>query len=196
MSNNSLFNIALQKHRVMISRVIWLVMIVYLFGLERITINSITSPVALWGLLAVCTGVIIRSISAGALHKNQTLSTQGIYAIVRNPLYVGSFLMLIGLNIIIGHIVVWIVSLLLFAITYVPTIVNEEEGLKKAYPQEWELFITQTPRFIPNLLKLGALRDANWSGSQWYRNHEHNTILAVIALLAALEVYNRLYAIH
>ncbi len=187
---------SLQRHRVVISRIIWLAMIVYFFGIERISIHSIPSAIALGGIAVIVLGILIRSISAGALHKNAQLSTSGIYAIVRNPLYVGSICMLIGLNIIIGNLVIAVVSVALFLATYIPTILNEEAGLRSAFPEETREYFASTPRIIPNILRIGALRDATWSGSQWYRNHEHNTIIAAIALVAALEIYNRYYAIH
>src|SRR5262245_52859196 len=41
-------------------------------------------------------GLVVRAWASGVLRKNQELTTSGPYAYTRNPLYAGSFLMLIG----------------------------------------------------------------------------------------------------
>ena len=186
----------LQRKRVWIARLTLIPVVLYLFGWERIEILSLDSNQALWGIVAIVLGIIVRSLSAGALHKNSVLSTSGIYAMVRNPLYVGSFLFLIGICLVINHPLFWVASLVIFAITYVPTILSEERGLQQAFPDQWAEFTSSTPRFIPNIVRIDALADAQWSARQWYKNHEHNSVLAAIFILALLELYNRFWAIH
>lgn len=46
--------------------------------------------------LLILSGLGIRSWAAGTLHKSESLTQVGPYALVRNPLYVGSFLMMFG----------------------------------------------------------------------------------------------------
>ena len=53
-------------------------------------------PLSLLGSGLILTGLFIRSWSAGILRKTEVLVTSGPYAVVRNPLYVGSFLMMFG----------------------------------------------------------------------------------------------------
>lgn len=180
----------LQKYRVHIARVMFLLLIAYVFGYERTAINSLLSPLGMMGVGVVLLGVVVRSVSAGVLHKNDMLATDGIYAIVRNPLYLGSLLGLIGMNVIIYDPLMALVSVLLIVITYVPTIRGEEKRLEKLYGDEWQAFKRSTPRILPNLLRLGALSQMNWRAGQWWKNHEHNTVLAVVAILALLQTYH------
>src|SRR5262249_26973976 len=51
---------------------------------------------ATWGLGLVLGGLAIRSWAAGTLHKWAELTTVGPYSVIRHPLYVGSYLMMIG----------------------------------------------------------------------------------------------------
>lgn len=184
----------LQRHRVLIGRVVWPLLILYVFGYRRIPIMGLESAAGLAGLGVVVLGLAVRSLSAGTLHKNDVLATEGIYAIVRNPLYLGSLLLLLGVNIIIADPLTLAVSLALFAVTYVPTIRREEQGLAHAYGEHWQAYIASTPRLLPRLSRLGALRGMDWSLSQWRKNHEHHTVLAAFLILALLELYNRYLA--
>jgi len=180
-----------QRHRVLISRIVLGLLLLYVFGIERVAIMPFGSALGVAGLVVIGAGLLVRSLSAGMLHKNKQLTTEGIYALVRNPLYLGSLLLLIGVNMIIADPLTAAVSLALFALTYVPTISKEERGLRKAFPGQWEQYAQTTPRLLPRLTRLGSLAGASWSFEQWRKNHEHNTILAAIAILALLFAYGR-----
>lgn len=195
MATSTTFRLALRKHRVLIARVIWLLLFLYLFVFLRQPVKALGSLEGVIGILVIAAGVLVRSLSAGMLHKNEQIANHGVYGMVRNPLYFGSLLLLVGVNILIANPVAWIVSLMLFAITYIPTILSEEEGLAYAFGDAWVAYKNSTPRLIPNPLKLGELRHTRWSARQWYRNHEHNTVLAALAILALLYAYNAYWAI-
>jgi len=196
MTQSNTFRLALRKHRVLIARIIWLLLFLYLFVYLRQPVKALGSPEGVIGITVIIIGVLVRSLSAGMLHKNEQIANHGIYGMVRNPLYFGSLLLLVGINVIIANPVAWLVSLLLFAITYIPTILGEEEGLAYAFGDAWVAYKNSTPRLIPNPLKLGELRHTSWNARQWYKNHEHNTVLAAIAIVALLYAYNRYWAIQ
>ena len=195
MATSTTFRLALRKHRVLIARVIWLLLFLYLFVYLRQPVKALGSLEGLIGITLIAAGVVVRSLSAGMLHKNEQIANHGIYGMVRNPLYFGSLLLLLGINVIIANPVAWVVSLLLFAITYIPTILGEEEGLASTFGEAWIAYKNSTPRLIPNPLKLGELRHTSWNARQWYKNHEHNTVLAALVILALLYAYNRYWAI-
>ena len=195
MATSTTFRLALRKHRVLIARVIWLLLFLYLFVYLRQPVKALGSLEGLIGITLIAAGVVVRSLSAGMLHKNEQIANHGIYGMVRNPLYFGSLLLLVGINVIIANPVAWVVSLLLFAITYIPTILGEEEGLASTFGEAWIAYKNSTPRLIPNPLKLGELRHTSWNARQWYKNHEHNTVLAALVILALLYAYNRYWAI-
>lgn len=184
----------LQKRRVHIARLTLWPLIIYLFAYERVSILSIDHTQYQLGLLALVVGVLTRSISAGTLHKNQQLNMEGIYAIVRNPLYVGSFFILLGINLIIHHPLVWAASIIIFSLTYIPTILGEENTLKKIFPDQWEQFESSVPRFIPNILHIFELRKTSWNFKQWYKNHEHYTVITATLVVVILELYSRYIA--
>lgn len=185
----------LQAKRVHIARFTLWPLIIYLFAYERISILSIDQTQYQLGLISIVIGVLTRSISAGTLHKNQQLNMEGIYAIVRNPLYVGSFFILLGINLIIHNPLVWAASALIFLFTYIPTILGEEHTLKGIFPEQWDAFEASVPRFIPNIFRILELRKTNWDASQWYKNHEHYTVITATLVIIILELYSRYIAV-
>src|SRR5256714_5679326 len=79
----------------------------------------------------------------------QRLVTYGIFAWVRNPLYIGNFLIWMGFLVISG--VLWFLPLaiLIFAVEY-SLIVRYEEGvLESIFGDEYLAYKQTTPRWIP-----------------------------------------------
>jgi protein-S-isoprenylcysteine O-methyltransferase Ste14 len=79
----------------------------------------------------------------------QRLVTYGVFAWVRNPLYVGNFLIWTGF--VIGSGLLWFlpIAMALFAIEY-SLIVRYEEGvLESTFGEEFLAYKTRTPRWMP-----------------------------------------------
>lgn len=79
----------------------------------------------------------------------QRLVTYGVFAWVRNPLYVGNFLIWMGFVVISG--VLWFlpIAVIIFAIEY-SLIVRYEEGvLESIFGAEYLTYKQTTPRWIP-----------------------------------------------
>ena len=140
------------------------------------------------GLLLVLAGVVVRSWAAGVLNKNAFLSTGGPYAFTRNPLYLGSFLMMLGFCTLIGALHNYIAMLLLALLLYWPKIKREEASLHGRFGQVWTDYVRTTPRLLPRrLLVRGAC--AGWSFEQWWRNKEYMAVLGVALGLTVFETW-------
>src|SRR4051812_28446814 len=57
---------------------------------------NLTDYKVLLGLGLVLGGLMLRSWAAGTLHKRTELTMSGPYGLVRHPLYIGSFMMMVG----------------------------------------------------------------------------------------------------
>lgn len=79
----------------------------------------------------------------------QRLVTYGVFAWVRNPLYVGNFLIWIGF--VIGSGVLWFlpVAAVLFAIEYTLIVRYEEGVLESIFGEEYVAYKRRTPRWFP-----------------------------------------------
>jgi len=113
----------------------------------------------------------------------QRLVSYGIFAWVRNPLYVGNFLIWIGFVTISG--VLWFLpaAVLLFAVEY-ELIVRYEEGvLESIFGREYLDYKSCTPRWIPKPPK-GEVPPGEYHWGEAFRS-EISTFLQYAVLLLA-----------
>lgn len=153
--------------------------------------HSMTNVFDVWttvGLLFVLVGTLIRSWAAGVLNKNAVLSTSGPYAISRNPLYLGSFLMMIGFCTLIGAWYNYVAMLLLAVLLYWPKIKDEEVSLHGRFGQGWNDYARTTPRLLPRRLWVNG-GCADWSWAQWWHNKEYMAVLGAGLGLAVFETW-------
>jgi protein-S-isoprenylcysteine O-methyltransferase Ste14 len=152
-------------------------------------LSNIADPFVVPALLLILCGLLVRSWAAGTLRKRQQLATTGPYAWVRNPLYVGSFLMMVGFGTLMQDaFALWIIVGPV-AWLYWHAVQSEERNLNRLFPDEWPRYAALVPRFCPRRLLLPRADD--WSLAQWLRNSEYQawigsaTALATIALWQA-----------
>jgi len=83
--------------------------------------------------------------------EDQKLITEGIYSIVRHPLYFSGIIILIGTNIYFQNKWSWIAALMAFVITLY-RIPLEESQLETRFGQEYEAYKQTTKMIIPWIL--------------------------------------------
>jgi protein-S-isoprenylcysteine O-methyltransferase Ste14 len=161
----------------------------FLAGLVFLYVSRPTVGLFLTGMLVSFSGIGIRFWAAGHLRKAQELTTSGPYRHTRNPLYVGSFLMLLGYTIAGGNWIAGIIVLALFMAFYVPTVYREELELRNGFAEEFDRYAAQVPRFIPRLTPyLGS--SASFRLHQLKLNREYNSLIGCI--LGYLMIYIKL----
>ncbi|MDD3563969.1 MAG: isoprenylcysteine carboxylmethyltransferase family protein [Candidatus Cloacimonetes bacterium] len=77
------------------------------------------------------------------------LNTSGIYSLVRNPLYLGNYFMMLGIVLFPRNIWGIVVFTLLFALYYERIIYAEEAYLRVKFGEEYLDWAAKTPAFIP-----------------------------------------------
>lgn len=79
------------------------------------------------------------------------LVTQGPFAIVRNPLYLGNVLIYLGIGIMSFALFPYLplFAFLYFTFQYYCIILNEEEYLRKAFGEKFSLYTKSVNRFFP-----------------------------------------------
>ncbi len=161
-----------------------------------------------WGafcLVVSLTGLIIRAITVGHTPKGtsgrntdkqiaECLNHTGIYSVVRHPLYLGNFLMWLGLFLFIG--IWWFVVIcgLAYWLYYERIMFAEEEFLRRSYPTIYENWARQTPAFLPRL--------SGWCPSNLpfsLRNvlkREYNGLFAMVISFTILNAISHLFVLH
>jgi protein-S-isoprenylcysteine O-methyltransferase Ste14 len=85
-----------------------------------------------------------------------SLNTGGLYSVTQHPLYIGSFLIWIGICIRFNN-VFFIAGILLFSVLMLYIIINSEaEFLKNKFGQAYEAWSKATPAFYLNPLRFKA----------------------------------------
>jgi protein-S-isoprenylcysteine O-methyltransferase Ste14 len=143
------------------------------------------------GLAIALIGLVIRGWSAGTIHKDRELTRGGPYAFTRNPLYVGSFFIGIGVSIAGGHWV-WAVAFLIFyAAVYSRTMAHETRLLGEVFGDEYREYAAHVPAFVPRLTPWRPAGPKSMSGFRWAqyaRNREWEAALGAVAAFGFLFV--------
>ena len=116
----------------------------------------------------------------------ESLNTAGVYSLVRHPLYVGNYLMWLGLS-FFPHI--WwcpVICSLVFWLYYERIAFAEEEFLRRRFGDAWEAWATRTPAFVP------ALRKWRWPEQRFSFRHvlsrEYSALFGLVASFTFLEI--------
>jgi protein-S-isoprenylcysteine O-methyltransferase Ste14 len=88
------------------------------------------------------------------IHKALTLT--GPYIYVRNPIYIGNTLMLVG-AVIMSELLWFAPAMLVYCVVVYSIVVRYEEShLLAKYGSEYAYYMSKVPRWIPNPLSTGA----------------------------------------
>jgi len=145
-------------------------LVLYLLATGVIVIdagNILYEPDLLWSMMCLAISLlglavrimVVGTVPGGTSGRNtkkqlaRSLNTRGIYSVVRHPLYLGNFLMWLGLIIYVGNIWFWIVAALLYWVYYERIMFAEEDFLKQKFGEDFERWAAQTPAFIPGFKK-------------------------------------------
>jgi protein-S-isoprenylcysteine O-methyltransferase Ste14 len=171
-----------------------IVLIVVLVALDLLVFRNrprdvlqLADPLVALSELLILAGLIIRSWAAGTLRKKKQLATSGPYAWIRNPLYAGSFLMMLGFGTLMHDpLTLWVV-IGPVAWLYWQAVLSEERHMASIFPDEWPQYAAKVPRFIP--LRLIRPRAGEWSLAQWRHNLEYQAWLGSALALVGLRLW-------
>lgn len=102
-------------------------------------------------------------------YKTDTLIKDGPYSIVRNPLYVFSFLGALGIGFASGNLLVLGLLIVGFLLYYPFVVLGEEKELIKAHGDAFLKYMESTPRIFPRLSLLSE-PDVYPINAKIYRN--------------------------
>lgn len=145
-------------------------------------------------LIAIGEGIRLAGVAAaGTVTRRrsrtvQRLVTYGIFSWMRNPLYVGNFLIWMGFTVISG--VLWFIpiAIVLFAIEYTLIVRYEEGVLESIFGAEYLEYKSRTPRWIARPPAVRESGKHHW-GEAW--KSELSTFMQYAVLTAAFVVKQR-----
>jgi protein-S-isoprenylcysteine O-methyltransferase Ste14 len=139
------------------------------------------------GVVLIVLGEAFRIWAAGHLQKNETLTTTGPYAYVKNPLYVGTILITTGFCILGNNIYLLAVAMFAFCFHYIPYKKRiEGDRLKKIFGSQYDEYDEKVPEYIPRLTPFSENKGA-WQFSCFIENSEEGiVVMNVIGILLIL----------
>lgn len=168
----------------------------YLFAAALLLLaDPAASPWAPWNLvagIACCSiGVFWRVWGCGHLRKNKDVITSGPYAHVRNPLYLGTLLQIVGFGLAAGH--PWILygflplGLLVFFLYYVPKKERvESDRLRRRFGAEFDEYHAAVPGYLPRISRWEGAKRERMSWPLVVENSEVGTVVVILIGLAVL----------
>lgn len=144
------------------------------------------------GFAFILLGQIIRVSARGykAEHSqdSQALIQGGPYQVVRNPMYLGIFL--IGLGVVLAVFRWWavVVFIIFFIIRYILLIYKEEKKLCAMFPQAYPQYCQKVPRIFPSLFSIIKLDITEYLPIKlaWFKK-EINSIIPLLLLTLLVE---------
>jgi hypothetical protein len=161
--------------------------------LARPTPGSIAAGAALGAI-----GLLVRAAAAGHLHKQEVLTMSGPYAYTRNPLYFGSFVLVLAAA-VAAHS--WPAALILcgyFALFYYAVMRREEGEMFQHHGAAFQEYARTVPLFFPRFAaaKTAAAHANSFSFAQYKKNREYRAAIGFLLLLAVLSLIWRLRLPH
>ena len=156
----------------------------YATGLVALVLARPTLRTILLGFALALLGEALRLWASGHLEKTRRLATGGPYAHTRNPLYLGSLLMALGMAIAAAS--PWVVlAVASYFLAFYPTLMNEEARfLRERFGAEYDRWAAEVPPFWPRP-GAGGSRASRFARSRVRGNREWWTaaVLPLVALL-------------
>ena len=150
----------------------------------------------------IIAGALIRLWSNGYAIKNDKLTTSGPYAFVRNPLYLGTFLIAIGFVIVLKSnppYLEWIcgsIFLLALSFMYHRTINDEQGMLLTKFKTAYSDYCKQVPAMIPSLVPYKKGEKWPFSLQRLLNSKEHKPVFWIFILLVVFYLKTRILIEH
>jgi protein-S-isoprenylcysteine O-methyltransferase Ste14 len=152
--------------------------------------EALCAGVALGGL--ALRGATVGFVPKDTSQRNRTrpqaeaLNTAGLYSVVRHPLYLGNYLMWLGVALFSRAWWAPVIASLVFWLYYERIMFAEEEFLRRRFGGDYTVWASATPAFLPRL--------RGWRPPETHFSlltvlrREHSSLLALVASLTALKV--------
>lgn len=149
------------------------------------------------GSVVAMIGLGIRAWASGCLKKNEELATFGPYAYTRNPLYLGTLMLGLGISICTGSWWFACIFVAFYLAIYLPVMIAEAETLRNLFPDQYPAYRDRVPLLLPRFTSFDpgvkrSTRSANklvgtrFDLSLYIRHREYRALLGFVAVLAIL----------
>lgn len=134
-------------------------------------------------------GEAIQLWSFASLVKNEQLTARGPYVLVRNPMYLGRFFLILGIVLLFGNPYITAAYVIFYYFYMVNRVGREEQRLAQLLGQPYRDYCARVNRFLPSFSRLADPAVRFFNRSVLVRNNGHWNLLAMLVFYAALAGY-------
>lgn len=134
--------------------ILLIILLNYFFPIKKL----ISYPYILFGILLIIIGIILNIWAWALFVKNKTtqnpykipdlLVVEGVYKVTRNPMYLGMLVILLGIAVLLGSLMGFIIPIIFFIIINWFFIPIEEINMKKKFDDKYIEYKTNVRRWI------------------------------------------------
>jgi protein-S-isoprenylcysteine O-methyltransferase Ste14 len=181
----------------------------FLLALKDVTPLSASAAVnRVWELVCLgisVSGLILRVMTVGYVPRGtsgrntrrqvaEVLNTTGMYAVVRHPLYVGNFIMWLGISLLFHLWWFTVLIALIFWVYYEKIMYAEEDFLTQQFGEHFLDWAERTPLFIPKFSLWRAPElEFSWKSAV---KREYASFFAMIAIFTGLNLLTTIRLHH
>jgi protein-S-isoprenylcysteine O-methyltransferase Ste14 len=127
-------------------------------------------------------GELIQLWSFASLDKNANIAARGPYCLLRNPMYIGRFFLILGGILLLDSLLIIIIFTILYYFYMVNRVKREEAKLLVIFGEEYRAYCSRVKRFLPtiNNVSLDSLLYFRWK--LLFQNHGHWNFIGMLSL--------------
>jgi len=133
-------------------------------------------------------GELIQLWCFAALDKNSTLAFRGPYSLVRNPMYLGRYFIVLGMLLLVDHgrLAVIIGYTVIYWFYMANRVKREEALLKEVFGQTYADYCAEVRPFLPRLTPCSNGTLAFWENRLFHNSHGGRNLIATLAVWALI----------
>lgn len=149
----------------------------------------IHTPAVFWAALpCVIAGELIQCWASAHLNKNTVFTVSGPYSYVRNPMYMGRFLLVLGFILMTQSVSLLVTYLVLYPIYAHFRVRREEKRLHIIFAPAYQQYCAEVKRWMPRSQRYSGAMPRRASWTQFCINNEHLNVLALAIVLGLVYI--------
>lgn len=144
-------------------------------------------PRWLWpGLAVAMVGQLIQTWCFSALVKDRELTIRGPYLLVRNPMYLGRYFLILGFVLLLNNLLIVVAFTIVYYLYMFNRVRREEGRLGRAFGPAFEDYCGKVNRFVPSLRGLRHGKLWFFDRGMFLENNAHWNIVLTLAAFATI----------
>lgn len=154
----------------------------YLLDVAGVCVAIAGHLLRVWALSNIGTASRTTKLSAGRL------VTEGPYTLVRHPLYLGNWVIALGLFMVSRDALLLAIGPALVLVWYLKISREEERFLEEQFGDEYRAYAARVPRFFPLRGWTKAQFDLWRAMSLWFRTKEYQALIGTATFIILREI--------